>query len=462
MTGSRWRRALRMSLAAALLLTWNAEAAAQAPAAAEPNPQQPATQAPTTSEPTPPVAPGEVTLPAGPVVTAAPPPAKPPEAPKEHWYDKIRLRGYTQFRYNRLPSAVPNDKLVNAQGDRTIGKGNGFGIRRARLILQGDVHDHVSIYLQTDFASAIDTQLNVAIVRDWYADLFIDKAKTFRFRVGNSKVPFGFENLQSSQNRLPFDRNDAVNSAVRDERDIGVFFYWAPAEIRERFKMLVDSGLKGSGDYGVIGFGAYNGQGNNRLALEDNFHGVLRLTYPFKIGEKQILEPSIGGYYGQYRIGISNPEGAKKTYTAKEDGVNQRDGRGIASLVLYPQPFGFVIEGNYGIGPAQGNPGAADRTEIKERPVYGAWAQIMWNFDHLKVTEAVIPFVRATYYNGGKKFETNVPHYFVKEIEIGCEWQIFKALELTAAYDIADRTSSSAPYYRQKGHVARVQLQVNY
>jgi hypothetical protein len=79
--------------------------------------------------------------------------------------------------------------------------------------------------------------------------------KEFRLRVGQSKVPFGFENLQSSQNRLTLDRNDALNSAVANERDLGAFFYWAPSKIRERFAMLVKDGYKGSGDYGVFAFG---------------------------------------------------------------------------------------------------------------------------------------------------------------------------------------------------------------
>jgi hypothetical protein len=38
--------------------------------------------------------------------------------------------------------------------------------------------------------------------------------KEYRVRIGQSKVPYGFENLQSSQNRLSLDRNDALNSAV--------------------------------------------------------------------------------------------------------------------------------------------------------------------------------------------------------------------------------------------------------
>jgi hypothetical protein len=54
--------------------------------------------------------------------------------------------------------------------------------------------------------------------------LSFDTKKEFRVRVGQSKVPF-FENLQSSQNRLTLDRNDALNSAVANERDLA-FFYW--------------------------------------------------------------------------------------------------------------------------------------------------------------------------------------------------------------------------------------------
>ena len=158
----------------------------------------------------------------------APPPAAPPSAPvlapnaappeknfaekaldtvvaaTAGWFEKVKIRGYGQFRYNRFFES--NEKLVNLQGDRSIGKGGGFIIRRARVIIFGDVHDHVSIYLQPDFASSIGDQQHVAILRDWYTDIFLDKDKEFRFRVGQSKVPYGFENMQSSQNRAPFDR----------------------------------------------------------------------------------------------------------------------------------------------------------------------------------------------------------------------------------------------------------------
>lgn len=76
-------------------------------------------------------------------------------------------------------------------------------------------------------------------------------------------MPFGFENMQSSQNRLPLDRNDAMNSAVSNERDLGVFIYWAPVDKRKLFSRLVSDGVKGSGDDGIFAFGAYNGQTAN-------------------------------------------------------------------------------------------------------------------------------------------------------------------------------------------------------
>lgn len=91
----------------------------------------------------------------------------------------------------------------------------------------------------------------------------LDKDNVYRFRVGQSKVPFGFENMQSSQSRLPLDRHDGMNSAVSNERDLGVFFYWTPKKVQEHFKYISKNNLKHSGDYGMFGIGAYNGQTAN-------------------------------------------------------------------------------------------------------------------------------------------------------------------------------------------------------
>ena len=65
-----------------------------------------------------------------------------------------------------------------------------FLIRRARVILSGDVSDHLYVYIQPDFAStpnsAVD-RIEFAQIRDWYGDVYIDKEKVNRLRIGQSK-----------------------------------------------------------------------------------------------------------------------------------------------------------------------------------------------------------------------------------------------------------------------------------
>lgn len=426
--------------------TQTAEPAAAPPA--EPTPAVPAVE---------PSAPVE-TVPAATTPEVAPvEPAAEPAPKKPEWYETLKIRGYSQFRYNRLPTFDTNESLINDQGDKYIGGGSGFAIRRARVIIYGDVHPQVAVYLQTDFGSAIGDQNHVAIVRDWYTDVAFDSDKEYRLRVGQSKVPFGFENLQSSQNRLALDRNDAVNSALKDERDLGVFAYWAPAPIRKRFKDLVDNNLKGSGDYGVVGLGVYNGQTANRFDRNDNLHVVGRVSYPFQFGE-QFVEVGVGGYTGLYTVKTETVEGGPE-YSVRDDDGNLRDARAIASLTVYPQPFGVQAEYNIGKGPQQLED---DPTTIATDDIKGGYAQLMYKIDEPFGTVSLIPYVRGTLYEGGKKFETNTPRYDVKELEMGAEWQILKALELTLCYTLADRTSSKAPYAQQEGHIARAQLQVNY
>lgn len=433
--------AVASSLAALVALSALPHAHAQAePAAPTPPPAAPPPEAPV---------PDKVVVP--------PPPAAAPAAHKDKpWYERIKLRGYTQFRYNRLPSFDKNEDLLSDQGDKSIGGDGGFFIRRARLIIFGDMSEHVSIYLQPDFASSISEQQHVAILRDWYADLHLDSKKEFRFRVGQSKVPFGFENMQSSSNRLPFDRADPTNSAVKDERDLGVFFYWAPAHVRARFKHLVDAGLKGSGDYGVLGVGFYNGQTANRLEANDSPHAVARLTWPFLFGE-QFVEASVQGYMGKYNVRLAQPTDGNM-YRFLEGDANIKDERLAATFVLYPQPFGFVAEGTVGRGPAFGR---IDRFAIDARNLQGGYVQTMYKID-TSFGHTIIPYVRGQYYRGGKKFENNAPRYEVKELEMGVEWQLGKWLEITGAYMISDRTSPKYPYKQQEGHVTRLQVQVNY
>ncbi len=135
------------------------------------------------------------------------------------WFNKYSLRGYMQVRENNLVNTNPNYKCD--QCDKSIGPGNTFFIRRLRLVLSGNVSDHVAVYIQPDFAASSGSSLNYAQLRDAYFDLSIDHEKKNRFRVGQSKIPYGFEELQSSQNRLDFDRTDALNSAFANVAKLG-------------------------------------------------------------------------------------------------------------------------------------------------------------------------------------------------------------------------------------------------
>ncbi len=387
----------------------------------------------------------------------AAPPREAAPAAETHWYQRLQIRGYLQFRYNQIPSGASNENLINEQGDKSIGKNGGLSIRRARLILFGDIHPRLSIYIQPDFASAIGDQLNVGILRDLYADVFFDQKKEFRLRIGQSKIPFGFENLQSSQNRVPLDRNDALNSAWLNERDLGLFFYWAPAAIRARFRHLVDSGLKGSGDFGVVALGVFNGQVLNRPELNAFPHVVARVTWPFALGS-QFLELGGGGYYGKYTVKLESPKEGPAITSAADDNTLD-DARGHVSVVLYPKPFGLTAEFNVGQGPALGQD---DPTVVDSRFLYGGYVLLMLRLERLLGTPSLIPYARATLYSGGKKFFANAPHYEVKELEFGARWQVNPAFEFVVAYQIADRTSDKYPYKQESGQITRLHMQVNY
>ncbi len=375
----------------------------------------------------------------------------PAEPVRKPWYERFSIRGYGQVRYNRLLETNP--LLECEQCDKSWGDQGAFFLRRARIIFFGQVHRNVYIYLQPDFASAAGNSGHIAQLRDWYMDVGLDAKNEFRFRIGQSKVPYSFENLQSSQNRLPLDRADPTNSAASNERDIGVFFYWAPKKVRDRFSSLVRDGLKGSGDYGVFALGAFNGQTANRPEQNNDLHVVTRLSYPFAIG-KQIVEPGVAAYSGKYVVtSEQRSPGIKGTHD-----WNYRDERLLGSLVLYPQPFGILAEYNVGRGP-EFNP-ATD--SIETRSLHGGF--VTASYQIRKGGHILFPFARYQVYDGGKKHERDARSYSVKDFEFGIEWQPNPNFELVVEYYISDRRFEDLlrPEWRQSGQLLRVQAQFNF
>lgn len=376
-------------------------------------------------------------------------------APKEpkRWFETISLRGYMQVRYNRLFETNP--KLKCEQCDRSWGENGGFIIRRGRLIFSGNLTDRIFFYIQPDFGSSTGTTLNLFQLRDAYFDIGFDKKNEFRIRIGQSKVPFGFENMQSSQNRLPLDRADALNSAVSNERDLGAFFYWAPEKTRKLYAGFVNNNEKGSGDYGVFGIGVYNGQTANRPELNNNLHIVSRLSVPIKIGN-QYIEPGIQGYIGKFVVPSENRSPSVKAIKS----FDFNDKRMAGSFILYPRPLGIQAEYNIGKGPRY-NPGL-DSIEVTS--LSGGYATISYKIKGKKKDEVFFPFTRLQAYNGGKKHELDARTYHVREIESGVEWQFNKNFELTVSYVLSHRRfeDSKLKTNDQKGRLLRIQAQLNF
>ena len=366
------------------------------------------------------------------------------------WYEQIQMRGYLQVRYNGLLET--NEDLGCEQCDRSWGGEDDFFIRRMRVILYGQLSPRVYFYIQPDFASSPSSSaIHYGQLRDAYFDLGFDKQNEFRVRIGQSKIPYGFENMQSSQNRLPLDRSDALNSAITNERDLGLFFYWAPAETRKLFSKLVSEGLKGSGDYGVIGIGVYNGQTANRPELNANKHVVARASYPFAI-KNQIIEAGVQAYSGQFTL-LSTSSGVQtatdKLYT------DQRVG---ATFVLYPKPFGILAEYNVGKGPEYDK----FTNSIVSQNLHGGYILASYKLDFNG--HSLIPFSRFQYYDGGKKHELDARSYEMKELEIGAEWQPNKNFELVCMYTFSSRRyeDGALPMNYQRGNLLRIQAQLNF
>jgi phosphate-selective porin len=388
---------------------------------------------------------------------------------------KVNIRGYVQMRNTTMLSG---DEGINLWSDRSVGDDKSIGndknflIRRARVIIFGDVGERLSYYIQPDFASSAGTTGNIAQLRDVYGDIYLTKDRVHRIRAGQSKVPYGFENLQSSQNRLALDRNDALNSAVRDERDLGLFYYYTPTEIQALFTEIGKLGLKHSGNYGQFAFGMYNGQGANRGDQNDNYHFVSRYTYPWKTESGQIYEVGIQGYRGQYVSSTgAYRSGSNATPSVAPTLANNRgieDERVALSFMMYPQPFGIQGEWNWGNTP--GLDVASNR--IEKKSLNGGYLQAMYKIDNFKFFDTdgtLIPFVKWQYFDGYNKAETNSPENHVNDWEIGAEWQIAPEVELVAYYHkmkrnnlVTGNLAGREDYESFDAEALRVQLQYNF
>lgn len=409
--------------------------------------------------------------------------------PKEAaWYEKMSIDGYTQVRHTEQL----NDKAYLTGGlpaDRSVDPAQNLVIRRGRFKISGDF-GRVFLYTQFDMAASVDsgTSRNFGYqTRDIYADIAIDEAKEHRIRIGVSKVPYGWVNLQSSQNRLQMERPEALNSAVEGERDQGIYYMYANTEDRALFKSLVKDGLKGSGDYGVFTAGFYSGAGLNRADNNGEVHSVVRFSKPWVSSSGQTYEAGLGAYAGRFvvtrgaangaatttttnvvsggsTVGTFTTPGATSLFPAISDKRNEIDGfndrRASAHFIIYPQPWGLEAEWTVGQGPQLN----ANRDAIVLNDLKGGYITLSYRHKYGEQSE-LLPYVRFNYFDGARKFAVNAPKMVVNELDFGMEWQWRKEVELQLQYTLSDErsnTSTSNPAIIQGSRRLALQLQFNY
>ncbi|MEO8531616.1 MAG: porin [Deltaproteobacteria bacterium] len=377
------------------------------------------------------------------MAAAATAPAAAPDK-KKAWYDKLQLRGYSQLRMNEIiagdKSAPAGRSRLRSVQDSGINDNGNLSIRRARLVVQGDISNRVSLYLQGDLSAAVSNQAgseprqNFFQMRDAYADVYLDKAKSLKVRFGQSKVPFGWENLQSSSNRVPLDRTDAINAPVPGERDIGVVAYYTPPRIQAIWDDLTKDGQKLFGNYGALGVGVFNGQGTNRIERNGSYMTVAMATMPFRLDglggmfEGQVAEIGASGMLNKFRPEIRAGGVSAIDYDDNHIGIH---------AMIYPKPFGIQAEWSWGKTPE------FDRATgmIRSRNSSGGYVMAMYRVPKSSIGQ-IIPFARYQTYRGGWKVATNAPRLETEEYELGVEWLPLKELEFTLNYANISRTEA--------------------
>ncbi|MES2303037.1 MAG: porin, partial [Pseudomonadota bacterium] len=340
----------------------------------------------------------------------APTPVATPEK-KKAWYEKLQLRGYTQLRLNEVIAGDKNapagiSRLRSVQ-DGGINENGNFSIRRARLVVQGDISNRVSLYMQGDLSAAVSNQTggesrqNFFQMRDAYADVWLDKARTLKVRLGQSKIPFGWENLQSSSNRVPLDRSDAINAPVPGERDLGVAAYYTPPKIQAIWDELTHDGQKLFGNYGALGVGVYNGQSINRTEKNGGMMTVAMVTMPLRLDG---LGGPFSGQVAEFGASAMRNKFRPEIRTGGVSAVDYDDNHVGIHAMLYPKPFGIQAEWTWGRSPEW------DRATgtVMSKDSSGSYVMALYRVPTSPIGQ-IIPFARWQHYRGGWKAATNAP-----------------------------------------------------
>lgn len=338
------------------------------------------------------------------------------------WYERIRINGYTQFRYAAGPTdskfSIPlGDKAATTQPRE-------FYFRRIRLVFQGQISERLAFFLQGAFEGDQEKQdmFNKEII-DAYADYYLTKDKVHRLRFGQHRVPNSFDTYRSSTNRQELDRHESIQSGAPGERDLGIAYYWSPKIAQERFAQLA-AYHNGPGDYGVFGIMVYNGQGRNKAELNSDKHVGVRLAYPFELPNGRLLETGVMAFRGVFSVSgagspISTSSAAKcRQGLNSQGGCDTTDERITAYLWTPPQPWGLLAEGTIGTNAKRNTL----NNTIEEASLRGGYVQgyYTWRYSDVGM---LTPYVRYGEYYGGIKSISGAPDGQSRTWNFGLVWE---------------------------------------
>jgi hypothetical protein len=378
------------------------------------------------------------------------------------WFERINVNGYAQFRYSTRSDA----KLTNPLGESFSNSNpQDFFLRRIRLVFQGQVSERIAFFMQFALEGNGFATANNEMV-DMYGDYYLTRDKAHRLRFGMVRAPNAFDTYRSSSQRQELDRAESIQTGQPGERDLGIAYMWSPKVAQERYNRLA-AYHNGPGDYGVLKFMVYNGQGRNQRELNHDKHMGARLAYPFELPNGRLLETGAFAFTGEYVVtGTGAPTSTSSTtrcYKAQTNtaggtlGCPIQDKRVTAYIWTPPQPWGVMAEYTVGRGPERD-----ERGVVREQELHGGYAQInyTWRYSDIGM---LTPYARYGYYHGGVKNQTGAAADNTMW-NLGLVWEPDTHLRLVSEYSIHNRLDTTEilfnrPQQEFNGQMLRFQIQ---
>jgi ribosomal protein L9 len=308
--------------------------------------------------------------------------------------EKVKISGYVQTQFTSDQAASP---------------GTDFRVRRARIKLDAPVTDVAALTLQVDATRTVE-------LKDAYLDLG-RPTDVWRLRFGQAKVPFMYEVLESSGNRLEPERTALATTLFPGERDQGA---WV------QFKNALGDSIPGT----TLDVGLQNGNGVNAADNNNSKDVVARLRFPIGNAppDKNTEADSV---YLAYRNGELTD--AKTSVTTDKTfiggGVSKAlgpvwfRGEAITGKQFGHDIFGWYAHGSYEI---PGTPGT----------LFARYERFDENRD-----------------KSGDQFNN---------LTVGYQHQIDSKTTATLAYEFRDPQSGYSKFPRTKGNALTLRMQVKY